>query len=155
VYHRQLGTALRLVKIKVSRHGGRSLRWSLQPWLPDRSSPSTTCLGGKWARNDLSHRVGELTTQRPSRTRRFHCREPRARERRFLLRRRVSGPTGSCWQASPNQLCLGMMQSFWTPERVKELHRHTAASLRTGRPSTPGWLACLLANGFRHTDERN
>jgi hypothetical protein len=30
---------------------------------------------------------------------------------------------------SPNQLCLGMMQNHWTPERDKELRRHAAAGL--------------------------
>ena len=33
------------------------------------------------------------------------------------------------WQANPNQLSLGMMRTYWTPERDEELQRHAAAGL--------------------------
>jgi hypothetical protein len=34
---------------------------------------------------------------------------------------------------SPNQLCLGMMQNYWTAERDKELRRHAAAGVSASK----------------------
>jgi hypothetical protein len=37
------------------------------------------------------------------------------------------------WQANPNQLSLGMMRTYWTPERDEELQRHAAAGLSAAK----------------------
>jgi hypothetical protein len=37
------------------------------------------------------------------------------------------------WQADPNQLSLGMMRTYWTPERDEELQRHAAAGLSAAK----------------------
>jgi GcrA cell cycle regulator len=37
------------------------------------------------------------------------------------------------WQVNPNQLSLGKMQNFWTPERDEELRCHAAAGLSASK----------------------
>jgi hypothetical protein len=39
----------------------------------------------------------------------------------------------SYWQLNPNQLSLGTMRTFWTPERDDELQRHAAAGFSAAK----------------------